>query len=195
MAIHKLRTTTFGQFLPNGTTPTAQLAGPNLTASDPGSTFVTTLRLRTDVQLYVLITGSGSANINLSIFNEVLVVVGSIMYVSGHVTSVPTGPLTTPDPAPSTYSLGDYVQWDYLYPKIEYINTLTPQSALITYSPKTGTIDTQARRRFTGTGGIDVFMPWEIQDGTGLINTTTSGITYNLGARFAQRLLYESDGS
>lgn len=195
MAIHKLRTTTFGQFLPNGTTPTAQLAGPNLTASDPGSTFVTTLRLRTDVELYLKITGTGSANIDFSVFHETLIVVGSIMYVGGHITSVGAGPLTDPDPGPTTYSLGDYVQWEYLYPSIDFIDTLTPQSALITWRPKGGTIDTQARRRVNGVNDIDVFMPWEIQDGSGLINTTTSGVTYNLGARFAQRLLYESDGS
>lgn len=195
MAIHKLRTTTFGQFLPNGTTPTAQLAGPNLTASDPGSTFVTTLRLRTDVELYLRITGTGSSLIDPAVFRETLIVVGSIMYVGGHITNVSAGPLTDPDPGPTTYSLGDYVQWEYLYPTIDFIDTVTPQSALITWRPKGGTIDTQARRRVNGVDGIDVFMPWEIQDGSGLINTTTSGVTYNLGARFAQRLLYESDGS
>lgn len=194
MAIHKSRVTTFGQFLPNGTTPTAQPAGPTMTASDPGSTFLTSLRLRTDVELYLKITGTGAANIDLSVFHETLVVVASIFFVAGHVTSVST-PLTTPDPGPSTFSLGDYVQWEYLYPTIDFVDTLTPQVALVTWRPKGGTIDTQSRRKVTGVNGIDVFMPWEIQDGSGLINTTTAGVTYNLGARFAQRLLFESDGS
>lgn len=194
MAIHKLRTTTFGQFLPTGTTPKAQSTGPNLTASDPGSTFLTSLRLRTDVELYVRAVGTGSANIDLSFMHETIMVVASEFFVAGHITNSDT-PLTTPDPGPTTFSLGDYVQYEYLYPTIDFVNVITPQVALVTWRPKGGTIDTQARRRVNGVNGIDVFMPWEIQDGSGLINTTTAGVTYSLGARFTQRLLYESDGS
>lgn len=194
MAITKRSTSSFGQFLPNGTTGKAPTGNNTLTMSSAGSTFLTSLRLRTDIELYVLAVGSGSANIDLSVAYETLIAVGSIMYVAGHITASDT-PLTTPDPGPSTYSLGNWVQWEYLYPTIDFINTLTPQIGLITWRPKNGTIDTQARRRVTGVNGIDLFMPWEIQDGSGLINTTTAGVTYNLGCRFSQRVWYESDGA
>jgi hypothetical protein len=63
---------------------------------------------------------------------------------------------------------------------------------LITWRPKDKTIDTQFRRVQTSSAGIDLFMPWEIQDGSGLINTTTGGVSYNLGARFAQSWLVET---
>lgn len=191
MAVTKHWARTYGQFLPNGSTP--KLAYQNNTASTggTGTTKNTSLRLRTDIELYVLCVGSGSANIDLSVFHETLVAVGAIEYVGGSQTTSQT-PLTDADPGPITGSLGGWGQWEYLYPTVDFVNTLTPQVALITWRPKSGTIDTQFRREVAGVNGIDLWMPWEIQDGSGLINTTTSGVTYNLGARFAQAWLYES---
>jgi len=69
---------------------------------------------------------------------------------------------------------------------------LVPQTVLVTWRPRTGTIDTQARRRNDQIGGIDLWMPWEVQNGSGLIGTTdANGNTYELGARFAQALFFE----
>lgn len=181
----------FGQFLPTGTTPTAANQNNTLSAESIGGVVTTSLRLRTDIELYVLCQGSGSANIDLSVFHDVLMVVGSVIYQFGSVTTSDT-PLTDANPPSELNRIGDWGQWEYLYPTIDFVDTLTPQTALITWRPKGGTIDTQFRRIQTNSSGLDLWMPWEIQDGSGLINTTTSGVSYNLGARFAQSWLVET---
>lgn len=190
MAVIRKWHRTFGQFLPTGSTPKVAPGNNTLTVTPGGSPQITSLRLRTDIELYVLCVGTGSANIDLSVFHETLVAVGSIAYLGGSETSSQT-PLTDPDAPPLPGSLGGWGQWEYLYPTIDFVNTLTPQVALITWRPKDKTIDTQFRRVGAGAGGIDLWMPWEIQDGSGLINTTTSGVSYALGARFAQSWLSE----
>ena len=180
----------FGQFLPTGTTPTAANQNNTLSAESIGGVVTTSLRLRTDIELYVLCQGSGSANIDLSVFHETLIAVGSVIYQFGSVTTSDT-PLTDANPPSELNRIGDWGQWEYLYPTIDFVDTLTPQTALITWRPKGGTIDTQFRRIQTNSSGLDLWMPWEIQDGSGLINTTTSGVQYFLGARFAQSWLSE----
>lgn len=181
----------FGQFLPNGTTPKTATQNNTLSAESIGGVVTTSLRLRTDIELYVLCQGSGSANIDLSVFHETLIAVGSVIYQFGSVTTSDT-PLTDANPPSELNRIGDWGQWEYLYPTIDFVDTLTPQTALITWRPKGGTIDTQFRRIQTSSAGLDLWMPWEIQDGSGLINTTTSGVSYNLGARFAQSWLVET---
>lgn len=190
MAVTRTWERTFGQFLPSGTTPTAANANQTLSAIPAGAQNITSLRLRTDIELYVLCQGSGSSDIDLGVFHETLIVVGSIVSQSGTWTTSPT-PLTDTSPPITTGELGTWGQWEYLYPTIDFVDTLTPQVALITWRPKNGTIDTQFRRAVAAPTGIDLWMPWEIQDGSGLINTTTGGVSYNLGARFAQSWLYE----
>ena len=191
MAVTRDWLRTYGQFLPNGTTPTTANANNTLSAEAIGAEVKTSLRLRTDIELYVLCQGSGSSDIDLSVFHETLIAVGSIAYQFGSVTTSDT-PLTDANPPSELPRIGNWGQWEYLYPTIDFVDTLTPQVALITWRPKGGTIDTQFRRIQTNSSGIDLFMPWEIQDGSGLINTTTSGVSYNLGARFAQSWLVET---
>jgi hypothetical protein len=190
MAVTRNWLRTLGQFLPNGATP--KTANQNNVGSliPAGSQTVTTLRCRTDIEMYVLCLGSGSANIDLSVFYETVMMVGVIASKSGGWTTSPT-PITDTSPPSTTASLGDWGQWEYLYPTVDFVNTLTPQVALVTWRPKNGTIDTQFRRAAGATTGIDLWMPWEIQDGSGLINTSTGGVTYNLGVRFAQSYAYE----
>ena len=190
MAVTRNWLRTYGQFLPNGSTPTVATGNNVGTVTTVGTQLATTLRCRTDIELYLKITGSGSANIDLSIFYETLVVVGVIASKGGGWTTSPT-PLTDASPPSTLASLGDWGQWEYLYPSVDILDTLTPQVALVTWRPKNGTIDTQFRRAAPHTTNIDLWMPWEIQDGSGLINTTTSGVTYNLGCRFAQAYAYE----
>lgn len=190
MAVTRNWFRTFGQFVPNGTTPKTANANNVGTIGTAGTQLATTLRCRTDIELYLRITGAGSANIDLTVFHETLIVVGVIASKGGGWTTSPT-PLTDASPPSTLASLGDWGQWEYLYPTIDFVNTLTPQVALVTWRPKSGTIDTQFRRAAPATTNIDLWLPWEIQDGSGLINTTTSGVTYNLGARFAQAYAYE----
>lgn len=184
-------TRTHGQFLPSLTTPLAPFGNNTLTAGfGNGTPSYSTLRLRTDIELYV-IAGGGSGDVDLSFAFETIIAVGGQMTQGGLATSSRT-PLTDENFTPGTFELGDWVQWDYLYPDIQFVNTLVPQTVLVTWRPRTGTIDTQARRRNDQIGGIDLWMPWEVQNGSGLIGTTdANGNTYELGARFAQALFFE----
>ena len=190
MAVTKAFPKAYGQFLANGSTPKIAPQNNTMSAIPTGTQLVTSLRLRTDIEMYVLAVGTGSANINLAVAYETIMVVGAIGYESGKVTNSAT-PLSDTSPPPVTGSLGGWGQWEYLYPTVDFINIVTPQVALITWRPKDKTIDTQFRRAAPANNGIDLFMPWEIQDGSGLINTSTGGVTYNLGVRFAQSWLYE----
>jgi hypothetical protein len=190
MATTHHQTRIHGQFLPTGTTPLAPTTNNTQTASDGGiSSSYSTLRLRTDIELYV-VAGGGTGDLDLSFAYETLIVVGGQLTEGGLVSNSRI-PLTNENFTPGSFELGDWVQWDYLYPDIQFVDINVPQLAIVTWRPKEGTIDTQARRRYDSTGGIDLWLPWEIQDGAGLINTTDAhGNTYKLGARFAQTLTW-----
>lgn len=191
MATIRSVTRTEGQFLPSLTTPLAPQGNQTLTAGfGNGTPSYSTLRLRTDIEMYV-IAGGGSGDLSLAFAYETVMMVGGQM-TKGGLASVSRTPITDANFTPGTFELGDWVQWEYLYPEIQFINTLTPQLALVVWRPKGGTIDTQARRRNDQIGGIDLWMPWEVQDGSGLIGTTdANGNTYELGVRFAQALFFE----
>jgi hypothetical protein len=184
-------TRTHGQFLPALTTPLAPSGNNTLTAGfGNGTPSYSTLRLRTDIELYV-IAGGGTSGVDLSFAFETIIAVGGQLTQGGLATSSRT-PLTDENFTPGTFELGDWVQWDYLYPDIQFVNTLVPQTVIVTWRPRAGTIDTQARRRNDQIGGLDLWMPWEVQNGSGLIGTTdANGNTYELGARFAQALFFE----
>lgn len=190
MTIRHSVTRTEGQFLPALTTPLAPTGNQTLTAGlGDGTPSYSTLRLRTDIELYV-IAGGGTAGVDLSFAHDTVIMVGGQMTEGGLAASSRI-PITDANFTPGTFELGDWVQWDYLYPDIQFVNTLVPQTVLVTWRPRQGTIDTQARRRNDQIGGIDLWMPWEVQDGSGLIGTTDgSGNTYELGARFAQALFF-----
>ena len=183
-------TRTFGQFLPALTTPLAPSGNQTLNAGfGNGTPSYSTLRLRTDIELYV-IAGGGTSGVDLSFAFETIIAVGGQMTQGGLATSSRT-PLTDANFTPGTFELGDWVQWDYLYPDIQFVNTLVPQTVVVTWRPRTGVIDTQARRRYDSINGIDLWMPWEVQNGSGLIGTTDAhGNTYELGARFAQAIFW-----
>lgn len=180
----------YGQFLATGTTPTAPTTNNTLTALHPGAPSHSSLRLRTDIELYV-VAGGGTTDVNLSFATDTLIVVGGLLTDGGAITNSPT-PLTDASISPFIGQLGDWGQWEYLYPDIQFVNVNVPQLVIVTWRPRMGTIDTQFRRRDDTINGMDLWMPWEIQDGSGLINTTDAGgNTYYLGARFAQTLFWE----
>ena len=181
---------TFGQFLANGLTPTTADANNTMSAAVGGVSSYSSLGLRTDIELYVL-AGGGTTDVDLSFAYETLIVVGGIEYVGGSVSTSNT-PLTDAN-LPSVIGLLDgWGQWNYLTPTIDFVNVNVPQTVLVTWRPAEGTISTKFRRRSDTIAGIDLWMPWEIQDGSGLINTTDAGgNTYFLGARFAQFWFWE----
>ena len=183
-------TRTEGQFLPALTTPLAPATNNTLTASGGGIyNSYSTLRLRTDIELYV-IAGGGTGDLSLAFAYETVIMVGC-QFTQGGLATSSRIPITDANFTPGTFELGDWGQWDYLYPDIQFVNVIVPQLVIVTWRPKEGTIDTQFRRRYDSINGIDLWMPWEIQDGAGLINTTDAGgNTYFLGARFAQALTW-----
>jgi hypothetical protein len=191
MTVRHSSTHAYGQFLPSGTTPLTANANNTMDVGfADGTPSYSTLRLRTDIELYV-VAGGGTTDVNLSFAYETIMAVGGQFTDKGGQTTSRT-PLTDADYTPGTYELGHWVQWEYLYPEIDFIDVNIPQLVIVTWRPKDKTIDTQARRRDNTINGISVWMPWEIQDGAGLINTTDAGgNTYHLGARFAQVCWWE----
>ena len=179
-----------GQFLPLGTTPLAPTTNNTMTAVGAGSSSFSSLRLRTDIELYV-VAGGGTTDVDLSFAYATIMAVGCVMIVGGAQTASQI-PMTDENLSPLAGYLHDWGQWEYLYPDIQFVNVNVPQLVVVTWRPRGGTIDTQFRRRSDTVTGIDLWMPWEIQDGAGLINTTDAGgNTYNLGARFAQAWEWE----
>jgi hypothetical protein len=189
MALIRHSDRTFGQFIPNGSTPTAQNAAETFTLAPVTGAAMSLLRTRTDIELYIRCVAAGSAKIDSSIWEETLAVVGVEVFPSTAGELISDTPLTNTTPNPA--SLG-WVTWDYLYPEVMNIDFNAPQVATVVFRPDGGTIDVQSRRAVGVHVGLDIWMPWEIQDGSGLINTTTAGVTYNLGVRFAQQVWWET---
>lgn len=181
---------TFGQFLPTGTTPTTADMNNTMSNAVGGVSSYSSLFLRTDIELYVL-AGGGTTDVDLSFAHETLIVVGGILTVGSSVATSPT-PLTDANISPFIGQLHGWGQWNYLTPTIDFVNVNIPQTVLVTWRPEGGTIATEFKRRSDTIAGMDLWMPWEIQDGSGLINTTDAGgNTYYLGARFAQSWFWE----
>lgn len=191
MAVTRHVQRTLGQFLANGSTPLAANANNTMSTGGGGFTSFSSLRLRTDIELYI-VAGGGTTDVNLSFAYESNMIVGGLVTDGGAITTSPT-PITDAQISPFTGQLGNWGQWEYLYPDVQFVNVNLPQLVVVTWRPRPGTIDTQFRRRDDSINGIDLWMPWEIQDGSGLINTTDAGgNTYFLGARFAQEWVYET---
>lgn len=191
MAVTRHVQRTLGQFLATGSTSLAPTFNNTMSTGGGGFTSFSSLRLRTDIELYI-VAGGGTTDVNMSFATDTVMIVGGLVTDGGAITASPT-PITDAQISPFTGQLGNWGQWEYLYPTIDFVNVNVPQLVVVTWRPKGSTIDTQFRRRDDSINGIDLWMPWEIQDGSGLINTTDAGgNTYFLGARFAQEWVYET---
>lgn len=177
---------TFGQFTPNGATPTSFDQGETFTVAGTAGKKTTMLRTRTDVELYVSCVATMANPINSAIWQETLIIAAVEVYPSTAGELLSSIPNAGPNPA----SVG-WVQWEYLYPEVMSIDFNAPEVATVVWRPREGTVDTQSRREFPSTVGFDVWLAWYVQDGAGLINGTHAGVTYNLGARFAQKIWWE----
>lgn len=189
MAVTRTWERTYGQFLPNGTTSTAPNFNETFTIAGVAGANISWLRTRTDIELYI-VAGGGTTDVDVSFAYESLFAVGTEMFPSTAGELISDTPLTNTTANPASTG---WAQWEYLYPDIQFVNVNVPQLVVVTWRPRQGTIDTQSRRAVATGVGMDIWMPWEVQDGSGLINTTDAGgNTYNLGARFAQQVLYET---
>lgn len=178
---------TFGQFVPNGTQPLVQHSAETFTVAPTVGASTSWLRTRTDIEIFV-VAGGGTTDLNFAFAYETLILVGTEMFPSTAGEGISDDPsITTPNPASTGWA-----QWEYLYPDIQFVNVNVPQLAIVTWRPRGGTIDTQSRRNVGVGVGLDVWLSWFVQDGSGLINTTDAGgNTYLLGARFAQEIFWE----
>lgn len=172
----------WGQFLPDGSVPLVQ-GGIDLFTITGGASL---LRARTTLELYVGIVSSSGSLINFQVAEVVTAAMGLIMYDSASPPAASATPLTDfADPAGSS----GWLQWEYMRPTVTYFKESDVETAVVTYRCDPLTIDTQARRRTTVGNVPSVWLAWELDDQSGLINTVTSGTTYALGARYMQESL------
>lgn len=168
-----------GVELPNGSTPLAQNALKVATGPSPS----TLRRSRVDLELHVIAAGTGSG-VAAGFWSEVLIV-AALWWNDAAVV-----PANSPTPLTTTNTSPEYVFWDVLHPTVQYLDVATPTLG-VTWRPEQGTIESFAQRKAEATLHNTAWLCWEVLDGSGLINTTSGGITYNLGASYATNLLYE----
>lgn len=180
---------TEGQFIPNGATATSFNQGETFTIPGVAGKGLSVVGITTDIELYVRCTATGSNLINSSIWEETVMVVGVELYPSTAGELISSTPLANPNANPA--ALHDWGQWNYLYPELMNIDFNAPEVATVVWRPREGSIRTDTRRSVGVGVGIDVWLAWDVQDGASLINGTHGGVTYNLGARFAQQVVYE----
>jgi hypothetical protein len=190
MPVTRFSDRTLGQFLPNGATPTAFHDGETFTVAGTAGKRTSWLRTRTDIELYVRITSTATNLINSAIWEETVMIMGVEMFPSTAGELISDTPITNTTPNPASTG---WAQWEYLYPELMNIDFNAPEVATVVWRPRQGTVDTQSRRRVPIGVGLDVWLAWEIQDGAGLINGTHGGVTYNLGARFAQEIWWSTE--
>lgn len=189
MSVPRLWARTEGQFIHNGLTSKSFNAGNTFNLPGIAGKSLSVVGITTDLELYVACSAAGAALIDSNVWQETVMVMGVELYPSTAGELISSTPLTNPNANPA--ALHDWGQWNYLYHEPIYIDLNSPQVATITWRAKEGTVRTDTRRKAAVGAGIDVWLAWEVQDGAGLINTTTAGVTYNLGARFAQQVTYE----
>jgi hypothetical protein len=168
-----------GVFPHSGTVPLAQSGLKISTGLSPS----TLTRSRIDLELSVLATGTGTG-VAAGFWSEVLVVAALWWNDSSVVPSSSPTPITNINESP------EYVFWDVLHPTVNYLDVATPTMA-VTWKSSSGTIESFAQRKGEPTLHNTAWLTWEILDGSGLINTTSSGITYNLGGWYGSNLLYK----
>lgn len=189
MAPQRLWARTNGQFVHNGATPLSFNAGNTFTLAGMAGKGLSVLGITTDIELYVACSATMTNLIDSNIWQETVMVMGVELYPSTAGNTISSTPLLNPNSSPA--SLRDWGQWNYLYPELMNIDFNSPEVATVVWRAREGTIRTDTRRSVGAGVGIDVWLAWDVQDGAGLINTTTAGVTYNLGARFAQQVVYE----
>lgn len=78
--------------------------------------------------------------------------------------------------------------WDTLSPNVQVNDTLTPSQTVV-WKYGTGVDQTFSRFTYETTLTGSLWVAWEIDDGSGVINTTIGGIAYNLGGWFSIAVL------
>lgn len=144
-----------------------------------------TRRAITNVELGVVAQAAGAAQIDQTFTNFSEVAYGLVM------TDQPLAPSVSPTPLsnPNANAPSDWGQWEFLNPVTIYQDLNAPQIQIVSWRTQ-APVDTQFRRLATTGNQANIWLPWEIIDGSGLIGTTTAGVTYSLYARFSVEILF-----
>jgi hypothetical protein len=171
----------FGVSPPGAGTPLVENAN-LLVHVPPGDS---TRRAITTMELGVVCQAAGAAAIDHTFVDFSEFAYGLVMTDQPLTPSVSPTPLTNPNAlAPS-----DWGQWEYLQPTMLVQDLNAPELEIWSWRTPTP-VDTQFRRRAMTGSSADIWLPWEILDGSGLIGTTTAGVTYSLYARFSCEVLF-----
>lgn len=173
------------QFLPDGTVPLAQSSVTALTLTGGDSL----LRLRTTLEIYVSIVSSTGNLVNFAAMTQARCLMGAILYDTASPPLASYLPITN---STSTPGSSGWLQYEEMTPTVDFYKTTDVEVANFTWRTDPITLDTQSRRRTTSGNGPTLWLAWEIDDQSGLINTTTDGTTYGLGAKYTMDAFIES---
>lgn len=173
------------QFLPDGTVPLAQSSVSVFNPAGGDSI----LRIRCTLEIICSIVSSTGNLINFQAETVVRAMMGVIAYDTASPPLASFLPITN---STSTPGSSGWLQWEHMHPTVDFFKESDVETANITWRTDPITVDTQSRRRTTAGNVPSVWLAWELDDQSGLINTTTSGTTYALGARFSMAMLTES---
>lgn len=134
-------------------------------------------RQRLDIELSVVAGGSGSGVVE-GWWTEVIVSIGIWANTNAVVPALSPTPLSNADDGTR------WLLWDVMHAEVQVNDTLTP-SQTIAWKYSTGDDETRSRFTYETTLTGSLWVAWEIDDGSGVINTTIGGIAYNLGGWFA----------
>lgn len=154
----------------------------NIITVTPGQS---TRRAIVTMELGVVAQATGTAAINQAFMDDSEFAYGLVM------TDQPIAPTVSPTPFtnPNANAPSDWGQWEYLQPTVLYQDLNSPQIQIVSWRTPTP-VDTQFRRLATTGNQANVWLPWEILDGSGLIGNTVSGVTYSVYARFSAQVLF-----
>jgi len=141
------------------------------------------LRVRLDFRMYVSVEGSGGGFAE-HWWQDVLAQVGVWWDSSAAAPSTSPTPITNPDPTP------DWVINNTLYPHMDVYDVATPYEE-VSWTSSTGTIDVFSKRRASSTQVNTLWLAWELNDPSSLINTTSGAFFYGLGCWWWFNALYE----
>jgi len=177
--------TAAGAELPSGATPLAQNA--LLLGTFTGGESI--VRIRAQIQLTVAFVGSAGNQVNFGVFNDTHAAAGLILFDTA------SPPATTPTPLSDPNGTGGqhgWAIWEPLYPSVAAFDPAAVETGVIHMNTGNLLVDSESKRKTTPGHTPSLWLAWEINDASGLINNSVGGVTYALGARWAVRWLVES---
>lgn len=164
-----------------GTTPLSLDNHISFTASHAGDSLLRTIL---DIEMFVLVSGTGTG-VLVKWWQEVFIMVGVWWENESPAPSV------SPIPITDVTALPDWVIWNRLTPHVE-IDDISSPTQTVFWRSLTGQIDVSSKRTDFAKNGSRVWLAYEIFDAVGVINTTVSSMTYDLGYNASLACLFKS---